>query len=397
MSVDENKINILDLLIILLEKKVVFIVSMLVFCCAGVAISMLMTKYYSATAVIIKPAQKMSPALGSLLGKDIPVSGLLKSMDIFGSNDLDQFLGVLNSRRLAEKTIVQYNLVHHYGYDKSKKYYIEDVVRTFQKSTRIAEDHFGNIEITVTDTSPEIASKIANYMVVQLDSITYALSKESARNSRLFFAERLGIIKADLDSASRAFTNFQIQNNYINLDAQVKSTIETLAGLEAQKIALEMEMEQIKNQFGQNNQRTQELQKNKSVIQKQIKYYMDAGGGNLMVSLKHAPTAATAYGELMRNVKMQETLYEFALQMVEQSKFIEANNTPAVQVLEFAQPPHKKTRPKRAMICMFFFVAGFIITVTGILSLQWLSNQRKMQTNTHKKISYLFSLLKFRK
>ena len=198
-------------------------------------------------------------------------------------------------------------------------------------------------------------------------------------------------------SASHAFTSFQIQNNYINLDAQVKSTIEALAGLEAQKIAIEMEMEQIKNQFGPNNQRAQELQKNKSVIQNQIKYYMDSGGGNLMISLKHAPAAATTYGELMRNVKMQETLYEFALQMMEQAKFIEANNTPAVQVLEYAQPPHKRSRPKRAMICMFFFMAGFIITVSGILSSKWLSIQRERRTDTHKKISYLFSLLKFRK
>jgi Capsule polysaccharide export protein len=397
MSDAEKKISLLDVLIIVLEKKTTFIISMLVFCCAGVTISLLATKYYAASAVIMKPAQKMSPALGSLLGKDLPVSGLLKSMDLFGSNDLDQFLGVLNSRRLAEKTIVQFNLAHHYGFDKNKMFYLEDVVRTFQKTTHISEDHFGNIEISVTDTSPEMAADLANYMVVQLDSIMYILSKESAKNSRMFFAERLGIIKTDLDSASRAFTNFQIQNNYINLDAQVKSTIEALAGLEAQKIAVEMEMEQIKNQFGQNNQRELELQKNKSVIQKQIKYYMDAGGGNLMVSLKNAPTAATTYGELMRNVRMQETLYEFALQMVEQAKFIEANNTPAVQVLEFAQPPHKKSRPKRAMICMFFFIAGFIITVTGILSLKWFSLQRETQTDMYKKISYLFSLLKFRK
>ena len=397
MSDSDSKISFLDLLIIILEKKTAFVASMLVFCCAGVVISLLMTKYYSATAVIMKPAQKMSPALGSLIGKDLPVSGLLKSMDLFGSNDLDQFLGVLNSRRLAERTIAQFNLAHHYGFDKSKKYYIEDIVRTFQKATSVAEDHFDNIEISVTDTSPEMAANLANYMVLQLDSITYALSKESAKNSRMFFAERLAIIKADLDSASHAFTDFQIQNNYINLDAQVKSTIEALAGLEAQKIAIEMEMEQIKNQFGPNNQRAQELQKNKSVIQNQIKYYMDSGGGNLMISLKHAPAAATTYGELMRNVKMQETLYEFALQMMEQAKFIEANNTPAVQVLEYAQPPHKRSRPKRAMMCMFFFIAGFIITVSGILSSKWLSIQRERRTDTHKKILYMFSLLKFRK
>ena len=193
MSDSDSKISFLDLLIIILEKKTAFVASMLVFCCAGVVISLLMTKYYSATAVIMKPAQKMSPALGSLIGKDLPVSGLLKSMDLFGSNDLDQFLGVLNSRRLAEKTIAWFNLAHHYGFDKSKKYYIEDIVRTFQKATSVAEDHFDNIEISVTDTSPEMAANLANYMVLQLDSITYALSKESAKNSRMFFSERLAI------------------------------------------------------------------------------------------------------------------------------------------------------------------------------------------------------------
>jgi uncharacterized protein involved in exopolysaccharide biosynthesis len=394
---EAKRVGLLDLLIILLERKWFFIISMLVFCAAGVGISMVATKYYTATAVIMKPAQKIPSGLGSLLGKDLPVSGLLKSMDIGGGGDLDNFMSILESARLARKVLDRFNLVHYYGFDKLKKYYPEDVVKQFHKSVKVLENDYGNIEVSVVDSSPSMAADIANFMVFELDTITYHLGKESARNSRIFFEDRLAVIKHDQDSASRQFVKFQTENNYIELEQQTKSSIEALAQFEAQKMTIDLEIAQLQSQFGASNQRSAELQKQKSVIERKIKGYMATGDGNLIISLKDAPQKAVQYGYLLRDAKTQESLYEFVLQLFEQAKFSEANNVPSVQVLDWAGPPQKKTRPKRSIICILFFFTGLALTSTYLVAEKWYGIQKQNGTLFYKKLNRAIELLTFKR
>jgi tyrosine-protein kinase Etk/Wzc len=393
---EPKKVGLLDLLIILLERKGLFVISVLAFCAAGVATSMVLTKYYTATAVIMKPAQKVPSGLSSLLGKELPISGLLKTMDL-GGGDLDNFMSILLSRRLAEKVIDRFNLVHYYRFDKKKKYYIEDVLKQYHKSVKAVENDYGNIEVSVVDTSPSMAADIANFIVLELDTITYHLGKEAAKNSRIFFEDRLAVIRHDLDSASRQFTRFQTENNYIELEQQTKSSIEALAQFEAQKMALDLEIAQLQSQFGTSNQRIAELQKQKSVIERKISGYMAAGGGNLIISLKDVPQKSVQYGYLLRDVKIQESLYEFVLQLFEQAKFSEANNVPSVQALESAKPPQKKTRPKRSIICMLFFFAGIACTSTYILADKWYGIQKQNGTSFYEKFSRARELLTFKR
>jgi uncharacterized protein involved in exopolysaccharide biosynthesis len=392
---EPKKVGLLDLLIIILERKWFFIVSMLLFCTAGVIISMVQTKYFTATAVIMKPAQKLPSGLGALVGKDLPIAGLLKSADL-GQGDLDNFMSILLSRTLAEKVIDRFNLIHYYGFDKLKKYYIEDVLKQFHRSTKLFENDYGNIEVSVVDTSPALAADIANFMVLELDTITYHLGKESARNSRVFFEDRLAVIKHDLDSASRQFTRFQTENNYIELEQQTKSSIEALAQFEAQKMGIDIEIAQMQSQFGAGNQRVAELQKQKSVIERKIKGYMSAGGGNLIISLADAPQKSVQYGYLLRDVKIQESLYEFVLQLFEQAKISEANNVPSVQALEFAKPPQKKTRPKRSIICVLFFFLGFALTTTYLVADKWYGIQKQNGTSFYRKLNRAIALLTFK-
>jgi tyrosine-protein kinase Etk/Wzc len=393
---DPGRPGLLDLLILLLERKWLFVGGVFAFCVAGVGISLITPKFYTATAVIMKPAAKM-PGLGSLLSKELPVSGILKSMDIGGGGDADNFLSVLESRRMAEIVVRRFNLVHHYGFDKMKKYYVEDLLKVFHKSTKISENDWSNIEVAVTDSSPAMASDIANFMVLELDTISYQLAKESAQNSRVFFEERLALIRRDLDTAARRLTDFQTENNYIDLERQTRSSVEALAQFEAQRMALDLEISQLQSQYGSGgNQRIAELVKQKSVIGREIGKYMAAGGGNLIIALKDAPAKSVKYGYLLRDVKIQESLYEFVLQLYEQAKFSESNNVPVVQVLEYAQTPQKKTRPKRSIICIMFFVTGCFTMTAYIVWSRWMSGQKKRNTPFFRKTRYLVDLLLFR-
>jgi len=117
-----------------------------------------------------------------------------------------------------------------------------------------------------------------------------------------------------------------------------------------------------------------------------MNHYLDSGSGQLILPLKKAPRLGIEYTYLLKNVKVQEMLHAFLLQNYEQAKLTEANTSPTVTVLEYAQPPQKKSRPKRAIICFLAFTISFILLSFWILVMKWFSMQREGQTEVYKKL-----------
>jgi capsule polysaccharide export protein KpsE/RkpR len=76
------------------------------------------------------------------------------------------------------------------------------------------------------------------------------------------------------------------------------------------------------------------------------------------------PTLALEYGRLMRNLKVQETLYMLLTSQFEQAKLSEARDTPTVQVLDSAVPAERKSRPR---VLMNGLLAGGTAMLIGIL------------------------------
>jgi uncharacterized protein involved in exopolysaccharide biosynthesis len=394
---DVKKVSILDLVVILLERKLIIIIAMAIVSIAAVITAMAITKKYTATGVVMPSKSKMPTGIGSLLGGDMPFNGLLKSLDMFGGAENDQFLSVLGSRRLGERVIEKFRLVERYKFAKKKKYFIEDVLKQYYRNLQINENDYSNIEVSFTDTSPTMAAEVVNYMVQQLDSISYELSRDAARYSRVFFESRIMSVKSDLDSAQWRFAEFQRAHNFIDLEEQVKATINALAGIEAQIMATDVQIEQLRNRFGPNSNKMAELLNDKAVYQNRIKKYMDQGSGQLVLPLKEAPRLAIEYGYLFHDAKVQETLYDFLVQLHEQAKFREIDNTPVVSVLEWAKPPQKKSQPKRMIICILFFVVGFAVVSIAVVLQKWYVVQKEHDTEAHRNIRLILSLLRFNK
>lgn len=369
-------VGMLDLLLILLERKWFLLVGSFLIAVGSVAFVFTRTSYYTATAVVLPVQQKMGMPFGSLLG-DMPMGGLMKSLDLLGGQDNNgRFMSILESRRLAEIVIARFDLETRYGLrKKNKKFYFENVLKEYHKNVRPMEDENDNISISVEDSTPEVAAQMANYIVEQLDSISYQLSQQSARGSRMFFEERLKLIRNDLDSAHRAFANFQMANNFIDLDQQVKASIEAMAGVEAEVISNDIEKEMLASSFG-NNSRMAEVNRKKNVLSKRLAEYMTHGSGSIVLPLKKAPELGIQYANFYRDVKVQEGIYAFVLQLYEQAKFREANNSPVVTLLEPARVPQKRSSPKRMVFCAVIILAGFSFLVTWVLVAHWVRVQR---------------------
>jgi len=389
---ESSGVSFLDLLLILLERKWLIFIGTLLAASLSVATVMMMTSYYTATAVVLPSQQKMGIPFGSLLG-DLPMGGggLMKSLDFLGGQDNNnRFLSILDSRRLAEKVIDRFDLESRYGFRKKKVYYFENVLRAYHKSVSATEDDNGNIVIRAEDSTPAVAAQMANYIAEQLDSISYQVSQQSAKGSRIFFEERLRLIRHDLDSVHRAFANFQMANNFVDLDQQVKASIEAMAGVEAEVISNDIEKEMLASSFG-NNERMAEVNRKKEVLSRRLADYMANGSGSLVLPLKKAPELGIQYANLFRDVKVQEGIYAYLLQLYEQAKFREANNSPVVTLLEAARIPQKRTSPKRMVLCIVITMTAFCLLVTWVLLKHWYRTQKAGRGETAEKLERLLA------
>jgi uncharacterized protein involved in exopolysaccharide biosynthesis len=83
----------------------------------------------------------------------------------------------------------------------------------------------------------------------------------------------------------------------------------------------------------------------------------------LRPAITSVPALALEYGRLMRDLKVQETLYALLMAQYEQAKISEARDTPTVQVLDPAIPAERKSRPK---IALNVLIAGILSLLIGI-------------------------------
>lgn len=390
-----RSVGFFDLLIILLDRKWLIASGLAVVSIAAVTFVLLSTSYYTATAVILPSRQSPGSSLGALMG-DLPISGLLKSFDFLGGENNSRLLSILDSRRLADKVIDRFDLVKRYEFDQKKKYYYEDVLKEFRKNARFEEDDLENIRVVVTDSNPAVAAEMANYIVAVLDSLSYQVNRESAKGSRLFFENRLDQLRVTLDSVHQRFASFQTMHNIIDLEDQVKVSIEALASLEAEAIAADVEKAVMSSTFG-SNARMEEMRRKKKAISDKLDTYLKEGSGSLVLPLKKAPQLAIEYAYLYRDVKVQETLYGLMLQMYEQAKFREVNNSPTVTVLEKADIPQKRSRPKRAIFCITAFFLGFAALSLYVLLERWYQVQRSGGTHAYQQLQVIKGHLRRRK
>jgi len=86
-------------------------------------------------------------------------------------------------------------------------------------------------------------------------------------------------------------------------------------------------------------------------------------GDRLHPAMITVPTLALEYGRLMRELKVQETLYTLLTSQYEQAKLAEARDTPTVQVLDPAVPAEKKSKPRIRLNVM---IAGILALFVGI-------------------------------
>jgi len=362
------KIEAIDILTILLRrKKAVLGIPTVVAFCVAVA-SIFIPNSYKANTRILPPQQAQSGAaalmaqLGGVAGAAASAAGV--------KNPNDLYLGMLKSRTIADRLIERFDLKHVYDVE-----YFESARKKLDGNTTISSGKDGLINIEVEDNDPKRVTKMADAYAEELLRLTKVLAVTEAAQRRLFFERQLQIAKDNLAQAEVSLKGALDKNGVVSVDSQSRAIVETVARLRAQIAAKEIQLNSMQAFVTPNNQEykrvNQELQSMRAELARQ-----ENGSGDSLENGSSGDQNGLKNIKILRDVKYYQMLYEMLAKQYEIARLDESKDASIIQVLDKAQEPERKFKPRRAIITILAGFLTFILTVFWVLSTELLAIAR---------------------
>jgi len=328
----EEEINLYDYWIILRKNKWLIIGFFFFFVISSMFISLKMPKVYKATATILPLTSSSEPSFKTQLAESFGIS--------IGKGDQSgMFLAILNSRTMKDAVIEKFNLKQIYNCKT-----MQSARANLGKNTKINKTKENTIEINVLDTNPERASHIANFYVEHLDYLLKNLDISQASYKRKFIEERLKETEMELKKAEENLKNYQMKNKIL-LDNQ--ASIGTAVGeLQGKLIASKIKLETIKKFTTEQNPEVIKLENEIKETEAQV---------------AKLPPIETTLGRIIRDLKVQETVYQLLRGEYESARIDEAKDTPRIQILDYAVVPEKKYKPSIKQNMVLSGIIGLFI------------------------------------
>jgi tyrosine-protein kinase Etk/Wzc len=362
---DDDTINLLDYLEVIAKRwKMIAKVTGTAFV-LSIIVSLLLPKIYSTTALILPPQQDQG-LMGMMMSQ--MGGGALSSLagSVLGAGTpADQYVSILQSNRIKGAIIDRFKLMQEYGV-----HYRLDMYKKMDKIVDIsAGKKDGIISISVEDKYPKRAAAIANAYVDELEKLTIKLSTSGAGQNRSFLEDRLAKAKVDLGRAEEALKAFQTKNKAVDVPDQAQASIQGIAQLRAQLAVQEAQLSALRSRFTDTTQEVMDQKATVGNIRAQIARLEGNGKGSSIPSMGTVPALGQEYLRLMREFKIQETLVELLTKQYEIAKLSEANDVANIKVIQMAEVPDKKAKPKRALVVLFITcIVGFLSVLCGFIN-----------------------------
>ena len=330
------------------------------------AISLLLAPQYESVARLMPPDRGDSMLLAALAGRAGEGLGLDAASLLGMRSSGALFVGVLSSNAVEDAIIARFNLQKEYG-----SRFLESARKALARHSDIAEDRKdGIITIKCRDENPRQARDICQAYIDGLNQLMVTASTGSARREREFLQQRLKDVKADLDAASVAFSQFASRNTAIDLPQQGKAMVESAAIVQGQLIAAQAELRGLREVYGPEHVRVRAVEGRIAELRAQLdklggtdEQLASPGSDSMYPPIRKLPLLAVTYTDLYRRARIQEAVFEALTKQYEMAKVQEAKETPTVRVLDVPTFPERRSSPHRTVITIIGLLLGIAIGI----------------------------------
>jgi len=299
---------------------------------------------FTATTTFMPPQQQQSAAASMLAG--LGALGGLAGAATGLKNPNDQFVAFLKSDSIANALIDRFNLMARF-----ESVYKVDARTQLSNLSQISSAKDGLITVTFDDKDPVFAAQVANAYVTELGKMLNRLALTEAQNRRQFFEKQLIETKEKLTLAEANLRKSGI--NITALKSNPQAAITAVAELQAQIVAQEVKLSSMRGYLTESAPDFKQAQTELSALRMQFSKLEKSSAGSIGVNSSDADYVAR-----YRDVKYHETLFDLFSKQFELAKVDEAREGNAIQIVDLAHAPERKSKPKKARIAVLSTLAA---------------------------------------
>jgi len=392
-----EEINLWEYLGVVVKRRRMIVRNVLGAGLLTAVVSFFLPKTYTAVTTLLPPEGNEPSALSTFLNST-PLSNFLLAGGSSASAEL--FVEILKSRTVGlgvlERPYVikgrRQTLRETFGTPS-----VEAGLRRLRQATSLSASEQGIVSIRVELRDPELAAQVARAYVEELDRVNKEKSASRAKSTRLYIENQLRLTEQKLKESSAALARFQEKHQAVSLEEQTKAAIEAAGEVKGKILAKEVELGVLLQSMKPSNPEVIRLQREIDEMKRQ---YASLQFGeavpleqpkDFFIPFAEVPEVGLELAKLLRETKVQETVWELLNQQYYQAKIQEARDTPTVQVLDEAVPPERRTSPKRALLVITMSVASLLVSIFWAFGQEYVDRLRVERVEEYKKVSGLLN------
>ena len=302
------------------------------------------------------------------------------------------YADMLRSRSVRRYAVDKLGLIREYGIDPADSLHAyTNALNQLESDMDARHSTNGLIRLTTlahTGFFPTAADKqhaqhlaaaIGNALAEGLDVVNQQKNTNQARQARIYLEQQVANTGSALETASRALAGFQRDHLAVSLDEQMRVSIETAGTIEGELLAKQVALGVALQTMLPANPMVQKLEGEIRALRNQLGELrtgepamgVGANGDSLRLGLEQLPEIGRQYAFLLRDLKIQETVYELLTEQLYHARIKETETLPVIAVLDEADVPIVKKSPVVRKVTLIAALLGFVSAVLLAHALEW--------------------------
>jgi uncharacterized protein involved in exopolysaccharide biosynthesis len=344
----EDEISLLDLLQVVADNLRLLVLVPLLAGLLALGISFLVTPTFTATTRFLVPqGQSASSAMMQSLGA---LSGLAGAAGLKSPGD--QFVSFVKSDSVQNALVDRFKLMERY----EQKFRVDTRKQLAKRATIASNAKDGIITIEVEDHEAKFAADLANGHVQELQKLLSRLAVTEAQQRRLFFEKLIGKTKDNWIKAEQDLKATGVSSSSLKLSPM--TALEGVAKIRAAVTAQEIKLSTMRGYLADTAPDFKQAQTELGALKSQLAILERQDSES-----STGPNAAqNDYIAKYREYKYNETLFELFSKQYEIARIDEGREGATIQIIDVAEPPEHKSKPKKALVAIITTLAtGFAL------------------------------------
>ncbi len=282
--------------------------------------------------------------------------------EFFGNEqDIDRLLSIAESGELADSMIRMFNLFEHYDIDTSRPKAGFFVREEFYSLFTVMRNELGAIEISIEDKDRKLSATMANAARRQIDNIARRLIKESQERQISHYERTMREQARSLAELGDTLRRTREQYSIFNTNSQgealaelLATTRNTLIGQQAMLQSLESAGPRFRDSVVMVRAKVRSTSRQLDSLKTRLSTF-NQGVTHIEVMERELREAALRQSETKEKYKLLLTSRE--------------SDIAAIHLVEVAQPPLIKSRPKRSLLVVCSAFLAFLFLALGCLAI----------------------------